>query len=555
MFTTLDESILKNRALRWTLGAIWLALLTAVVLALRIQGSFFAMEGKPIAKLAFKKGYVQVRSEELVTWREVDLGNGFYEGDRVATGLNSKARISFSEGREIIVGEDSQIMITAIQQGDDYSFIVNLLKGSVEGSQRVRANRQSRKIMPLQIKSGAKVVTIESAKSVGLLKPVGAPAREYVPQPVARRDTASVASPVGESPPSDAVPSSTPTPSPSALPELVPIVSSPQPSPALVESRERAKLFSAVLAESSRQSKDLMILGSFSTVFSDQVTVDLRPPARPPQNSMWRPAVQVSGGRGNLVVITGQGFRPQSIAFSLETALRRAIKRPAVVGQVAEFSYRAGAVLNPKGGGKREEGFDGPSAKWTIHSITEGVEGGLTVALDRLANGAEAGLLWPLKPELDLSNAPYIIKLRDAARIAKLRALIIGAGRVGFAAEGPGLRRSVFEVTKGEIVAQLSGTDWTEGSIAMLSRMLDADFAFRGTQASMFDTRRRSAKQLLEWMEASLDQGRSVQVMRSGRLFPINRDFIQTNPEVAEFVGANARAVFVDQVEIVYNRQ
>jgi len=177
----LEESAVNSRWIRATLAGVWVLLFVGVIAAIRFQGKFFSQSGQHIAHLAATAGSVQVRSEELISWRNAEQEQKLFEGDRVATGKRSRARISFSEGRDIVVGEDSQVAITAIQQGEEFSFIVNLVRGTVEGSQQTKSGKAPRKSLPLTIRSGARTLTVESAKSVGMVKPVGAPAKVYVP--------------------------------------------------------------------------------------------------------------------------------------------------------------------------------------------------------------------------------------------------------------------------------------------------------------------------------------------------------------------------------------
>src|SRR5262245_17297875 len=108
--------------LRVTAAMIWLTLFSTVVTALHRHRSFQAVDGRAIAKLSSQSGSVQTRSEEMVAWRDAGQGQGLFEGDRVATGRQSTARINFGNGRELAMGEDSQIVISAIEQGKDFNF-------------------------------------------------------------------------------------------------------------------------------------------------------------------------------------------------------------------------------------------------------------------------------------------------------------------------------------------------------------------------------------------------------------------------------------------------
>jgi hypothetical protein len=51
-----------------------------------------------------------------------------------------------------------------------------------------------------------------------------------------------------------------------------------------------------------------------------------------------------------------------------------------------------------------------------------------------------------------------------------------------------------------------------------------------------------------------LDKGKVLYILKRNKIYPVSRDFIKTNNEVAKFVEGQARAIFLQKVEILAYR-
>jgi hypothetical protein len=84
--------------------------------------------------------------------------------------------------------------------------------------------------------------------------------------------------------------------------------------------------------------------------------------------------------------------------------------------------------------------------------------------------------------------------------------------------------------------------------------LLKGEFVFRGSRSALHDTRTRSKGDLVNWMSALLDKGKVLYILKRKKLYPVSKQFIKTNDEVAQFIDEQAKAVFLDKVEILHSR-
>jgi len=106
-------------------------------------------------------------------------------------------------------------------------------------------------------------------------------------------------------------------------------------------------------------------------------------------------------------------------------------------------------------------------------------------------------------------------------------------------------------VRKQEVVAQLRGSGMTQERIEKLMELLGGDFVFEGPRSALHDTRGASQNALVDWIGALLDKGQVLYILKRNKLYPVSRDFIKTNNEVAKFVDSQAKAVFLERVKIL----
>ena len=88
-------------------------------------------------------------------------------------------------------------------------------------------------------------------------------------------------------------------------------------------------------------------------------------------------------------------------------------------------------------------------------------------------------------------------------------------------------------------------------TIETLLPLLDGNFVFKGPRSALYDMRGTSQTALLDWIGALLDKGKVLYILKRNKLYPVSRDFIKTNNEVAKFIDSQAKAIFLEKVEIL----
>jgi hypothetical protein len=100
----------------------------------------FSARGNPVvAEILKVKGEVQFRSEKKIVWNEASKGTGIVDGDRIATGKFSSAEVKFKDGRSIVLGTDSQVIVSTITHSDSgLTFLIHLVKGTVIANSKAK---------------------------------------------------------------------------------------------------------------------------------------------------------------------------------------------------------------------------------------------------------------------------------------------------------------------------------------------------------------------------------------------------------------------------------
>lgn len=130
------RNLQSSQNLKTVSFSIWLLLVVSVVVAIVNQDAFFAkffaLELRPIATLSKRSGQTLVRSEGLARWRDLVDQQGIFDGDRLATSADTRSTLRFDSARSIMLGEDTQIQVSAIQQGDgERAFMITLFRGAI----------------------------------------------------------------------------------------------------------------------------------------------------------------------------------------------------------------------------------------------------------------------------------------------------------------------------------------------------------------------------------------------------------------------------------------
>ncbi len=157
---------------KWNLESIsfhmvWFLLVAATWSCYLNLDWFFTKSSPPIATLLEQVGNVQFRPMDLALWKETQMGQGFHEGEILATAENSKAVISLQGGKTLQLDDNSQVKITLQQSATEQLLLVTLLKGSAT-TKTVAPSATSapvdKKALPqkVQIISGKQAIDVEN---------------------------------------------------------------------------------------------------------------------------------------------------------------------------------------------------------------------------------------------------------------------------------------------------------------------------------------------------------------------------------------------------------
>ena len=515
------------------LFGVWFLLVVVVIGAICEQDRFFAHESKAIALLADKAGSVMERTPGLIRWDEMARGQGFHDGDRVATARASKAKVQFNQERTLLLGEDTQVQITAMTTANrQRTYMITLIRGTVS------AESKCRHCPPLVIRAGDETFSVDGGKKVALAKVVGKKVRKLDPQtPISFVSKSVPAAPVLAANFVKALPPPAPPPPPPAPPPPAPVA--------------KAKGFEAIVRVPSTglvywTTEPLMNLVSAAIDFP------LSAPPQRPEVGDWRPIAELSGpnpARNEIIETTG----PMDFRLKISVSKIRSLGSSVWKDGYREYTLgiRGGARVSIKGQAQPSQSFSDRKLELKVRTYGEFPGGPATIGLDRLTASNEPGPWLVRKNEIKPEDAPIAIHLATSQDYAKFIPYIKGAAGVGISRQGLYSNDGIFVVRKQEVVAQLRGSGMTQERIEKLMELLGGDFVFEGPRSALHDTRGASQNALVDWIGALLDKGQVLYILKRNKLYPVSRDFIKTNNEVAKFVDSQAKAVFLERVKIL----
>ncbi len=110
----------------------WAVAVGLLIFLISSHQSFTAKGNPVVAEILKVKGEVQFRGEKKIVWNEASRGTGIVDGDRIATEKFSSAEIKFKDGRSLVLGANSQIIVSTITHSDSgLTFLIHLVKGTV----------------------------------------------------------------------------------------------------------------------------------------------------------------------------------------------------------------------------------------------------------------------------------------------------------------------------------------------------------------------------------------------------------------------------------------
>jgi hypothetical protein len=329
----------------------------------------------------------------------------------------------------------------------------------------------------------------------------------------------------------------------------------PKPLITLQAQQINAKEFMPTIAI-PQASNTLWSTSSYATVRTRRLTIMLNPPAKSPKDKRWAPVLgAVKEGMFEKLptaALKWEGrpyFKQQTFFITLSELETKGL----LINEKKEISERSfkikpGVMLSNTDGSGKEISYDMPQ---TVHVVTLG---DLTGAVElRLTNFAFARLdkQWISRPNIPLGDKSFNIQLFDATDIPMLDGLLAGADnfqvrKLPAPPEGQG----IFFVRARKVVARAYGEIQTTGQINFLTKLLNAEFAYRGKASSYIGG-------LPEYRKLSKDKNRlppKIYVVNDGEFIGISRDFMQ-NAAVQRFLKDNTSTFFSEPIELIESRK
>lgn len=140
------------------LFGLWLVAVTAAGYLLINEEYFFGARSLPLASVTKAENDVRYRGDSDYRWITISDASyrKIFDGDKIYAGENSGATLDLGDGRIVVIGPETLIGFSMIQQKSGMTFIANLTRGSIEvrnGKSR-RSSRRSR--FPIIIRSDGK---------------------------------------------------------------------------------------------------------------------------------------------------------------------------------------------------------------------------------------------------------------------------------------------------------------------------------------------------------------------------------------------------------------
>jgi hypothetical protein len=280
-------------------------------------------------------------------------------------------------------------------------------------------------------------------------------------------------------------------------------------------------------------------------------------PSEMPKVGRWRPFAEISGadGHSGKQVVLASGTQNDSISIPIEKIRRAASVNRYGAAREYVFKLRGGAEVfevTPSGKKKAESRALGSNTvEFKIRSFGEVGGGAVVLGIDQLTGGSTSGLWLEPKNELKVESAPISILMASGSDLSRFHSYMRGAGALGLSGGGSFTGQGIFVVRNQIITAQLFGSGVNDDSINKIMTSLGGDFVFKGARAALNDSRGKSQADLLQWIGSLLDKGKVLYIMKRNKLYPVSRDFIKTNSEVAQFIDSQAKAIFLEKVEIL----
>jgi hypothetical protein len=297
------------------------------------------------------------------------------------------------------------------------------------------------------------------------------------------------------------------------------------------------------------RSLSLSLFRSISSLRRDKIKVSIRAPRSQPQIGELVPVVELVGRHGGRIpLIEGRSSSDSEVVIPLELIISHG--REKILGAFREYevSARAGCAWIVRG--QRIESFERVYSQIKIRALGNSPSEGITVGLDLLDWDRLAVVNSHGKKEIAPESAPIRISVQSERDLSKIMPFIQASNQVGMVKGGPRDDFGYFVVRNQAVIAEMGGPALSRKILEKVTKALGGDFVFRGQKRALHDAHDKDQKDIAFWIDSLLDQGKVLYVMKRAKLYPVSRDFVKTNNEVAKFIDSQAKAVFVEKVDV-----
>lgn len=530
---------------------LWGSSVLGVSYAIWFQDSFFQDSAVSIAQISISKASVATRPEGVIRWRDAVNNQMLYDGDWIYVPPAAQAKIKMDSGQVVELGEDTQIQVRAVmRENRENSYVLSLLKGSLVADLKSGC----KKCAGMTIKSEEKSINITSGESVVLKKEVGKSVKKLEDKTTLPVYSGAKTASMGVVEQTFAT---------TIVKTVVPLRVAEVPQPENPPEEFKVK----PLGDIKISKIDLRIrslVGKIETDGSNSITyttdykaselkdskiiIRVQLPPLPDVTRKILPAIQVFNGTKSAYIQGMSGMA--EVAVPIEKIM--ALAKITSAGFIKDYQVRLLPGILVEGNQPAPEDFKGNEVILTIRFLGDVAAKYVQVYLDLDSKDTNYANPWVTPKKVvrqDENKMGFLVSISD---YRKLRSFIRGSKQIGIypassSQQGVFLMRDKQFV--GEILGALTKDTWEYLRVAVTE--FKSDFIYRGRRDSYYQ--QVLGSDLQTNVNKFLDQGKTLYVAKKGKIYPVSRQFIKSNQEVAQFIDAQAKAVFFDKVDIIHS--
>lgn len=525
------------------------------------QDTFFHQSSDPIANINIAKATASVRSEGLIRWRDAVQNQSLFDGDWIYAPPASQSKIKLGSGQVIELGEDTLVQIRAIMRENlEYSYLLSLVKGSVTADLK----SECKKCPAITIKSEEKSFNVSAGETLTFKKEVGRNIKKLASKALPTFDGKRTALmgvldqtfssslekqvivlPSTEPPPVEEKPNIIKKP-PEEKPKVEPI-KTPNLDLSITQNDLKIKSLIATIETDGTNKLSFTTDYKVADLKSAKIIIKMQIPKIQDILRKVVPALQLSNGTKKEFI---QGIPGTSeVTIPIEKII--ALGGLTHTGFIRDYNAKILPGILLEGNKPVQEDFKGIEVEISIRFLGEVISPYVLLYLEMEKQDSNFSNPW-ISPKRIVKNGAEVPGLMiSLADYRKLRSLIRGAKGIGIY-PATSSNEGIFLVrNKGFVGEIVNLTNTNLDSIRGVLNLLKVDLAFKGKRMSYYEQAAGSDLQVS--VNKFLDDGKTVYVLKRGKVYPISRQFVKSNQEVAAFIDTQAKAVFFDKVDIIHS--